>query len=131
MNVKGYCLWAFDIPTPNNPHYIVISSDEMPDGNVLVLPISSIKENKYHDTACEFAIDDIKDDNNMNLLSKPSYIRYNEAREIPTSVILGKQIQKIYRYKCKISNNVLKKIQDGANKSDEFAEYFKKYFDYF
>ena len=131
MNVKGSCLLAFDIPTQNSKHYIVIASDEMPDGKVLILPISSIKPNKYHDSSCEFDVDEIKNEIGQNLLSKPSYIRYNEAREISSSIILNKQIQKIYKYKCKISDEVLLKIQNGAKHSDEFADYFKKYFDYF
>lgn len=131
MNVKGYCLLAFDIPEPNNKHYIVIASDEMPDGKVLILPISSIKKDKYHDSSCEFEVDEIKNEEGKNLLSKPSYIRYNEAREVSSAIILSKQIQHIYKYKCKISNDILHKIQEGAKQSDEFAEYFKKYFDYF
>lgn len=131
MNVKGYCLWAYDIPEPKNPHYIVIASDEMPDGKVLILPISSIKENKYHDKACEFDIEEIKDSENTNLLSKKSYIRYNEAREISSSVILSKQIKNIYQYKCKLSPENLQKIQTGAKISEELPQYFQKYFEFF
>lgn len=110
----------------------MIASDEMPDGKVLVLPISSIKPDKYHDKSCEFDVDEIKDmETGKNLLSKPSYVRYNAAVEVPSSVILNKQIRQIYKYKCKISDDVLVKIQEGAKISDEFVDYFKKYFDYF
>ena len=103
----------------------------MPDGKVMILPISSIKPHKYHDTSCEFVVDEIKDDNNRNLLSKPSYIRYNAAREISATTILGKQVQNIYRYKCRLSEDVLRKIQNGTKQSDELAPYFQKYFDFF
>ena len=74
MNVKGFCLWASDYPKPNDAHYIVISSDEMPDGKVLVLPISSIKENKYHDNSCELSIESIKDENDLTYVNYDYYM---------------------------------------------------------
>lgn len=136
MNYKGYCLWADDVPDEKAPHYIVISSDEDEDGNVLVLAISSIKYNidgtpKYYDKACPINIGDIIDCNGKNIITKPSFIRYQYAVELPSALILEKQLNNKYKYKSKISEELLKRIQDGSKISLELEPRLKKYFKYF
>lgn len=136
MDYKGYCLWADDIPNTDAPHYIVIASSENPEGKVLVVAISSIKyrENgseKYYDKACILSENDIIDDKGNNVLSRPSFIRYEYAVEIVHKDLLKKQFNNHYRYKCKISDDLLKRIQDGAKISQELEPRFCKYFNFF
>ena len=48
-----------------------------------------------------------------------------------TKDILSKQFDDKYRYKCKISEELLKRIQDGAKISEDLEPRFQKYFDFF
>ena len=138
MDYKGYCFWASDIPDPEAPHYIVITSSANPESYVLVVVISSIKYKdeegtvpKYYDKACELNVGDIVDDKGRSLIIKPSFVRYEWSQEIKEETLMLKQFQSAYKYKCKISDELLKRIQEGAKKSEELEERFKKYFPYF
>ncbi len=136
VNYKGYCLWADDIPDPLAPHYIVVTSDSNPEGLMLVCVISSIKYKpdgtpKYHDTACLIHPGEITDESGRSIITKPSFVRYQYACEMESNDILLKQLSGKYKYKCKISDALLKRIQDGAKISLELEPRFKKYFDYF
>lgn len=136
MNYKGYCLWADDIPNAKAPHYIVIASKKNEEGFVLVLAISSIKYNqdgssKYYDTACKVNIGDITDNDGNNIITKPSFVRYQYAVEMHQDAIFTKQIKRKYRYKSKLSDDLLKRIQNGAKISTELEPRFRKYFDFF
>ena len=136
MDYKGYCLWADDVPNPEAPHYIVITSSENPDGLVLVVAISSIKyradgSEKYYDKACVLNIGDIVDDSGRSIITKPSFIRYEYAIEMKSQDILSKQFTNQYKYKCKISEELLHRIQDGAKTSQELEPRFQRFFDFF
>lgn len=136
MDYKGYCLWADDIPDTTAPHYIVIASSEDENGYVLVLAISSIKYRsdgspKYYDPACVLNAGDIVDDTGKNVITKPSFVRYQYAVEMLPQAIFAKQLGRCYRYQCKISAALLKRIQDGARISAELEPRFRKYFDLF
>jgi hypothetical protein len=86
---------------------------------------------KYYDNSCVFEESEIVDDKGKPLLSKPSFIRYEWATEILDVDIFKKRFEKIYTYKCKLTEVNLLKIQDGAKKSKEIKPIFKKYFSYF
>lgn len=136
MNCKGYCLWASDVPNPEAPHFIVIISSENEDRKVLVVAISSIKfksdgTTKYYDKACVLSPEDITDEKGKQILSVPSYVRYEYAMEIASEDIMDKQLNRLYRYKCKVSEELLLKIQEGAKISLELEDRFKKYFSLF
>ena len=136
MDYKGYCLWADDVPNPEAPHYIVITSSANPNDMVMVVAISSIKyktdgAEKYHDKACLLSVGDIVDDKGRPIITKPSFIRYEYAIDVRTKDILSKQFGNKYRYKCKISEELLKRIQDGAKISEDLEPRFQKYFDFF
>lgn len=136
MDYKGYCLWADDVPNPEAPHYIVVTSSTNPDDMVMVVAISSIKyrgdgTEKYHDTSCLLSVGEILDDKGNSIITKPSFIRYEYAIDMKAKDILSKQFANNYRYKCKISEELLKRIQIGATVSEELEPRFQKYFDYF
>ena len=136
MEYKGYCLWADDVPNPQAPHYIVITSAANDDDMVMVVAISSIKYKsdgtaKYYDKACVLSVEDIIDSRGRQILTKPSFIRYEYALDMRTKDILSKQFADRYKYKCKISDELLQRIQNGAKISQELEPRFKKYFDFF
>lgn len=136
MNYKGYCLWASDVPNANAPHYIVIVSDKDPENKHLVVAISSIKYKpdgtpKYYDSACVLSEDDIIDENGQKALNKPSFLRYEYSTALDASDLFMKQVFSVYQYKCKISDELLRKIQYGATISRELPARFRKFFEYF
>lgn len=120
--------------TINALHYIIISSDALPGGLVLVVVISSIKynersEKKFYDTACELSVDDVKTESGERVLTKASFVRYQYALELYEKDIIERTFSGRYQVKCRISDELLKRIQDGAIKSRELSpRYKKKYF---
>lgn len=134
--IKGCCYWTDDIPSEEAPHYIIISSDTLSDGLVLVVAISSIKynergEKKFYDTACELSVDDIKTESGECVLTKASFVRYQYALELYEKDIIERTFSGRYQFKCRISDDLLKRIQDGAIKSRELSpRYKKKYFSF-
>lgn len=136
MNYKGYCLWASDVPNPSAPHYIVIISDKDPENKYLVVAVSSIKYKedatpKYYDPACVLSVDDIVNENGQKVLSKASFVRYEYSVALNANDLFMKQIFSVYQYKCKISDQLLQKIQYGATVSRELPARFKRFFEYF
>ena len=136
MNYKCYCLWASDIPDASAPHYIVIISDKDPKAQHLVVAVSSIKYKpdgspKYYDTSCELSVDDIVDENGHRVLNKPSFIRYEYSAALRADELFMKQVFSIYKYKCRISDELLKRIQDGARISKELPVRYRHFFAYF
>lgn len=136
MDYRGYCLWAPDIPSVDAPHFVVVSSSKNPQQQYLVVAISSIKYNdmgkaKYYDDACVLSEDDIKDAEGNNILSKPSFIRYQYALAMDVDELLKKQVIGGYKLKCKINDDVLKRIQEGAKISRELSPRLRAFFDYF
>lgn len=136
MDYKGYCLWASDIPSQEAPHYIIVVSNQTPNKEYLVVVISSIKyredgTTKYYDPACVLSVDDIKDGQGKNVLTKPSFIRYQFALAMPVNMLLEKQIFAGYTVKCQISDTLLQRIQEGARESKELPIRLKRFFDYF
>lgn len=142
MNCKGVCFFA-SVPNAEAPHYIVIVSDANPSGEMLLIPISSIKFSdysrysykgktcKYYDDACVFDAGDIKADDGRDVIIKPSFARYEWAQIISQGNLLAKQVARDFSYKCAVSDEILKRIQDGAKKSKELAPIYKKFFDWF
>lgn len=132
--LKGCCYWTDDIPSEDAPHYIIISSDTLSDGLVLVVVISSIKynergEKKFYDSACVLSVDDIKTESGEQVLTKSSFIRYQYAIELHEKDIIERTLSGRYQFKCRISDELLSRIQVGAIKSRELSpRYKKKYF---
>jgi hypothetical protein len=143
MTLKGVCFFAADYPNPQYPHIVIALSDDDEQGNVLLVPISSIKFSNngtseyknvrctYYDMACVFAGNEITDDTGRYVLTKPSFARYQWAREIPHKEVTLKQLEKIYQYRCTVSDSVLKSLQKGAKVSKEMAPMYRKYFKFF
>ena len=139
MILKGALFWAKDIPSVDSPHFVVIISCESKNGEVLAVPISSIKfsENgkmkyegrscKYYDNACVITALDIP-----NFITKPSFARYQYATAISANKILKKHSNSMLKYKCHVSDALVRRIQDGARISKEMRERrYVEFFDFF
>jgi hypothetical protein len=143
MTLKGFCFFAEDCPKAGFPHVVVVISSENENGKSLLVPISSIKflstgqykykniSCKYYDEACVFDGNEIVDEKGRHVLNKPSFARYQWAQEVGSREIIFKQLSKIYRYRCKVTDVVMKKMQNGAKLSEELIPIFDKYFDLF
>jgi hypothetical protein len=130
VDFDGLCFHADDIPNVGFPHFIVIISKTV-QGKALLVPISSIKDGKYYDKACELNKNDIIDEGGRHILSKPSFVRYQWAQEVNIALITANKFDGKYQYQCKVSNDILLKIQNGAKKSKELEARFRKYFEFF
>lgn len=138
MMLKGTLFWAEDIPAEGVPHFAVIVSQENEHGEVLIIPISSIKFSKtgqmeyngqrckYYDNACVITPEDIP-----GIIKKPSFARYQYATVSSNFEFLKKQLQSIFKYKGNVSEELLIRIQNGAKISKEIPERYKKFFDFF
>lgn len=139
MNIKGTCYFS----KIHNKHVIVVISDTSKDNKALIIPLSSIKfsENgnyiyngrkcNRYDDSCTLDSDDIIANNGQNVLNRPTFALYKLADEMVINEINLSQIKSLLEYRCIVSNDVLKKLQDGAKKSDRLEERFYKYFDLF
>lgn len=142
MHCKGVCFFA-DVPNAEVPHYIVIASDANGDDEVLLIPISSIKFQKggrfsyngqackYYDNACTFDAGDITADNGRSVIIKPSFARYEWAKAVKQSEVAARQLMRSFCYKCTVSDEILRRIQNGAKTSKELSPIFRKFFETF
>ena len=136
MDYKGYCLWASDVPAIGVPHYVIVSSGRDDDDNYLIVAISSIKYKpdwtpRYFDESCVINVDDLKDENGNNILNKPSFARYQYSCVKSGKELLQKQISRGYSCKCKVSEELLRRIQKGAMISKDLPDDYKRFFAYF
>jgi hypothetical protein len=139
MGLDGCCFLAPDEPNEGYPHFIIVMLTI--NDKALIVPISSIKFGatygykydgkscKYYDDACTLDMSDIVDDNGKYILKKPSFVRYQWAKEVTASSILKKRLKSIYSFKCRISQALLTRIRDGAKRSKELKRGFKEYFE--
>jgi hypothetical protein len=140
--LDGCCFYAPDVPDTNCPHFIVVIASNAKTGKAVIVPISSIKfveggsfrykdkPCKYYDSACILDEADIIADDGRQVLSKPSFMRYEWAREAPTREIITNKLAKVYNYKCMVSPEVLQKMREGFRTTKEVPKNVKASIDY-
>lgn len=106
----------------NGINHIVIASAKK-DNKFLILSITS----GNFDKSCQIEPNELIDNNNQEILNHTSYICYKYAFEFESYKTYEK-FRKEYEYRCKITPELLKKIQEGARKSQYLQYKFKKYF---
>lgn len=139
MKIKGTCFFS----KKHNGHIIVFISEANAENKALLVPLSSIKfteegsdtyENnrcRPFDHSCVLNKGDIISNNNIDVLTKPTYVFYKRAEELPIKDIVGLQFNSDFEYRCDVSSDVLEKIQEGAKNTSRLQERFYKYFSYF
>ena len=110
-------------PMPNKKHYHVVIADVLENNMYVMAFISSIKEGKEYDDSC------VLDDGDAPFILRPSYIVYNKLYFADKDDIEARLYFKNIRYCGKISDDVLKKIKDGAHKSEWIKPVHIKYFE--
>lgn len=103
-------------------HIVIITTKK--ENIFLVLSITS----GDFDKSCEINPEDIVDNKGNKILTHKSYIGYKFAFEFEKYKTC-EEFRKTYIYRCNISQELLKKIWDGAKKSPYLQNKFKKYFE--
>lgn len=139
MIIKGTCYFSHI----HNQHVIVIISETDENGYALLVPLSSIKfhnngrdfyNNKpcsFYDHSCVLESSDIISHKNKPVLTKPTFAMYQLASKIYVSDITKYQIDGKLEYRGTVTDYVLKKLQNGAAKTEYIEEHLIKYFSLF
>ncbi len=118
----------FKLDTSNgekDPHLRFIISDPDPDDYVLVVNATTYYNTGREDKPCLLNRGDHKK------IKHPSYIAYKWAEEKNTIKLLNDKLNQIIEFKDNLSEEVLIRIQEGAEKSKLLPKGFRKYFQYF
>ncbi|MCA6085012.1 hypothetical protein [Candidatus Endomicrobiellum agilis] len=104
--------------------YFVVSDPDV-DNSVLAVNMTTLRSLVRADKACILNIGD------HPKIKHQSFIFYQKAIEVSAPEIMIRVSSKEYNMAERLSDETLKKIQEGAKKSEFLPEKFKKYFEYF
>jgi hypothetical protein len=122
--IKGLTFWRSD--ASGKEHLCFVISDICKDDNsVLVVNMTTFRNIGLSDLSCVLDVGD------HPAVKHKSYIIYEMAKIFSVEKILNDTINGKLRKDCKIDDALLKRIQDGAKKSDLLPEKFEKYFECF
>ncbi|MBA7533137.1 hypothetical protein ES705_25372 [subsurface metagenome] len=128
MGKKGKSFWREDSKdkkgNPLKHLYFVISNPDI-DNNVLVVNMTTVKNTGREDLSCILDVGDHPE------ITNKSYIKYDKAIELGTAKMIELAMKKIIILKKGLDPTVLKRIQEGAEKSSALSGKFKKYFSSF
>lgn len=102
-------------------HFVIAVVEK--ENKILMVSITS----KDYDKTCKLETDDIIDNNGKEILTHTSYISYKNIYEFEGFKTFEK-FREIYKYKCDIEPELLKRIQNGAKKSKFTNRKFKRFF---
>lgn len=112
---------AYLAPANEINHLFAVMNDPCDQHQVLVLNVTSIKEGKYHDPACEINVGD------HPFIKHPSYILYRLA-ETTRSARVGKMVDlKYYIPREDWDGGVFARIAAGIRASDDTPSRIIKY----
>jgi hypothetical protein len=106
-------------------HVKIVISDPDAEDMVLVVSVSSISLAYQHDTSCELSSSD------HPWLKHPSFVAYIHSTELNRIKILQERFRGEIILKEDVSDELLKKIQQGARRTKFLKPKFKKYFEFF
>jgi hypothetical protein len=121
---KGLVFWRRDEDGEGLHLRFVISEPDV-DGKVLVVHMTSFRGNGREDMSC------ILNPGDHECVTDKSYIRYDKAFDIELMNLLKEKMTGSIISKAELKAPVLKRIQEGAQKSAALQRKFKKYFDKF
>ena len=138
MKITGNCYFAKNFPGEDCSHLIIVVASR--EDRLLVVPISSIKFTetgimkhegrrcKYYDNSCVFHEEELILNPGKFILNKPSFIRYQWAKDIFVETMKEKLSLQKYELKGKISKEILERIKEGAKISKEIEPRFVEFF---
>jgi hypothetical protein len=121
---KGLTFWRKD-EDGENLHLRFVLSDPDVDGKVLVVHMTSSRENGREDQSCILQAGD------HDCVRNRSFIRYDRAFERELMSLLIEKTNGSISVEPDLDPAILTRIQEGAKKSAALPKKFKKYFDYF
>jgi len=113
MTDLPYVKASYTAPFNDVYHLHAIMNDPCPQGLCLVINISSIKPDKYHDSACVLAVGEHK------LITRASFVYYKMANTSSASHIKSMVEKKYYLAKDDWSELVFSKISLGLFNSGD------------
>ena len=122
--MKKKTFWK-KLPTEKKTHIRFIISDPDENNNVLVVNMTTFHNNGREDTSCILDIGD------HPKIEHKSWLNYAESEELHILKLTEGSIRRIIPFDSNISDEVLKKIQQGARKTSQLAKKFRKYFKHF
>jgi hypothetical protein len=125
MEIKGFAFWCYSESSPDIEHLYFVISNNCNEETVLIVNMTKVVAGKNIDISCLLKSGEHKE------IKYDSFILYSKAMEVKASDILNGILKREYRLSEKISDTLLKKIQNGAKNSKFFPKKFKKYFDCF
>lgn len=109
-------------PRPDKKHYHVIVADVLDNNMYVMVFISSIKEGREYDDSC------VLSEGDAPFILRPSYAVYSKLYFADRDDIENRLSIGSVRYCGKASGDVMKKIDDGAFKSEWIKPSHMKYF---
>lgn len=101
------------IPENDKPHLFAVMNDECPEGQCLLLMITTIKPNRAHDASC------VLDTGDHPFITHPSYVLYARALRARAAHI-GRMIEKrLFIPKEDFTKPVFERIAQGIFDSYE------------
>ncbi|MDR0820186.1 MAG: SocA family protein [Endomicrobium sp.] len=102
----------------------IISSPDV-DGNVLAVNMTTLRNPEKADSSC------VLDAGDRPEIKHKSFVFYRQAVEAAAEKIMIRILSQCYKDAEKLTDKILRKIQEGAKKSKFLPEKLKKYFEYF
>lgn len=109
-------------PRPDKKHYHVIVADVLENNMYVMVFISSIKDGREYDDSC------ILDSGDAPFIARLSYVVYSKLYFADKDDIDNRLSIGSIRYCGKISDDILRKVNDGAFKSEWIKPFHTKYF---
>lgn len=122
---KGMSFWRKDPYSGKEHLYFVISDVCEIDGNVLAVNMTTFYKLDGSDLSC------VLDVGEHPAIKRKSYIAYSRATVFKGVKIIQSIFNKEMRKDIFIGQELLRKIQLGAKKSDLLSDELKQYFKYF
>lgn len=104
---------CLSIPFNEVPHLFVVLNDPCPDGQCLLVMVSSVKPNRHYDPTC------VLDDGDHPYIDHKSYIVYRLAEAMQVSRISKMVALKYYEPRMDMDPAIFQQICDGLFESDE------------
>ncbi len=121
MPYSPYEMAGILMPYHDNPHLFAVMNDPCPEGQCLVLMITSIKENRYHDPTCVLGVGD------HSFIRHPSWVAYRLA-EMTSARHIGNMVDKKYFIsKDDWTADVFNRIAAGIYSSDDTRRAVERY----
>lgn len=110
-------------PRPDKKHYHVIVADVLENNMYVMVFISSIKEGREYDDSC------VLSEGDAPFIIRPSYAVYSKLYFADRDDIETRLSTGTVRYCGKATDDVIRKINDGARRSEWIKPSHVKYFE--